>query len=90
MSAEKVFLSRRNLLTLLSKLDRAKMGENTNRTLIKSDMDHPTMPQTSKVIFVVAVEDEDYYKDRPPGGIHPKDDPRLAKVLGLNMGRGDT
>jgi hypothetical protein len=82
--SERIFLTRRNLLTLLSKLDRAQQGEHTNRTLIKSDDQHPTMPQTMQVCFVVAVEDEDYYKDRPPGGVHPKDDPRLAKFLGVD------
>ena len=70
---ERVYLSRRNLLSLLSKLDRAKAGEETEKTLIKCDNVHPVYPQTMKAIEVVAVENEDYYTERSPGPIHPKD-----------------
>ena len=70
----KVFLSRRNLLTLLSKLDRKKSGEDTFCTLIKNDNQHPKYPQTMNEIAVVAIEDEDYYY-RAPGKVHPKDCP---------------
>ena len=68
-----VYLTRRNLLTLLSKLDRAAKGEFTNKTLIKGDTVHPLYP-CSDVIAVIAIEDDDYYIDRVPGGIHPDDD----------------
>jgi hypothetical protein len=69
---QKVYLTRRNLLTLLSKLDRAKNGEETKRTLVKQDTIHPKYP-CSDITEVIAIEDEDYYTDRPPGVIHPAD-----------------
>ena len=70
----KVYLSRKNLETLLSKLDRKKKGEPTACTIIKCDKTHSKYPQTMDDIWVVAVEDEDYYSDREPGLIHPKDE----------------
>jgi len=70
-----VFLSRRNLLSLLSKLDRAANDETTSLTIIKHDTVHPTYPQNYPHIIVTAVEDNDYYIDRAPGVVHPKDDP---------------
>lgn len=76
MSVPKVYLSRRNLLTLLSKLDRAKAGEYTRCTIEKSDDVHPVYPQTMRTIDVIAVEDDVYYAHRLPGGVHPKDEPK--------------
>ena len=70
-----VYLSRRNLLTLLSKLDRAAAGEDTQKTIIKNDTQHPKYPQTMPHIAVVAVEDAEYYVDRPAGLVHPLDTP---------------
>lgn len=58
----KVFLSRRNILSLLSKLDRAKAGEDTQATLIKCDNQHIKYPQTMEECRVTAVE-----FDAPPG-----------------------
>ena len=72
---EQVFLSRRNLLTLLSKLDRKAKGEGTACTLIKSDVLHPKYPCSTKIV-VTAVEDNDYYTDRAPGPVHPSDEPK--------------
>ena len=69
---QRVYLTRRNLLALLSKLDRAAAGEQTERTLIKQDTVHPKYPCTD-VILVTAVEDADYYSDREPGDVHPAD-----------------
>jgi hypothetical protein len=66
-----VYLTRRNLLTLLSKLDR---GDESSQTIIKYDTEHPQYPCSTKTI-VCAVEDEDYYTDRPPGDVHHKDQP---------------
>jgi hypothetical protein len=71
---QKVYLTRRNLLTLLSKLDRAKNGEQTARTLVKQDTIHPKYP-CSDIIEVTAVEDEDYYTDRLAGVVHSGDTP---------------
>ena len=72
---EQVYLTRRNLLTLLNKLDRVKQGEQSACTLVKSDTVHPQYP-CSNEISVTAVEDEDYYTDREPGVVLPKDEPR--------------
>jgi hypothetical protein len=70
----KLYLTRRNLLTLLSKLDRKKNGEETQCTIEKHDTVHPEFPCTSPTI-IIAVEDDIYYKDRPAGIVHPKDEP---------------
>ncbi len=71
-----IYLSRRNLLTLISKLDRVKQGEASLCTLMKNDNQHPTMPQNHPCVFVTAVEDDDYYVDRDPGDVHPADEPK--------------
>jgi hypothetical protein len=76
MTVERVYLSRRNLEVLLSKLNRKRQGESTACTLIKSDNSHPKYPQTMDEIHVTAVEDDDYYTERPPGIIHPSDIPK--------------
>lgn len=52
----KVYLTRRNLLTLLSKLDRKRKGEKTACTIVKKDNLHEKYPQTMKTLTVVAVE----------------------------------
>lgn len=71
-----VFLTRRNLLTLLSKLDRKANGEDTECTIIKRDNQHAKYPQTMKSICVTAVEDDDYYVDgRIAGAVCLKDNP---------------
>lgn len=77
MSTERVYLSRRNLLTLLSKLDRIKAGEESAASLTKYDKEHPVYPQTMDRIIITALEDEEYYTDRLPGHVNPKDDPSL-------------
>lgn len=72
-----VTLSRRNLLTLLSKLDRKSAGEDTACTLIKYDGRVEMGRETARAdVFVVAAEDSDVYKDREPGVVHPKDEPK--------------
>lgn len=75
----RVVLSRRNLLTLLSKLDGVKAGEPSFCTLVKHDTKHPTHPQTHLSITVSAVEDEDYYVDRPAGAIRESDAERIGQ-----------
>jgi hypothetical protein len=65
-----LYLSRRNLLVLLNKLDR----KGSNQTIIKNDTEHPKYPASDRTI-VVAIEDADYYTDREPGGVHPEDVP---------------
>lgn len=72
---ERVYLSRRNLLTLLSKLDRQKNGEQSFCTIIKHDNVHKKYPQTLDNIMITAVEDEDYYESRKPGAVYDPDTP---------------
>jgi hypothetical protein len=72
----KIYLSRRNLLVLLSKLDRKANGEDTACTVIKyADASPPGYKQTIKELHVTAVEDADYYTNRGPGPMHPADEP---------------
>ena len=73
---DKLYLSRRNLLTLLSKLDRLAKGDDTACTIIKYDYMHPVYPQTMIACAVTAVEDTDYYTHRQPGLVDPKDEPK--------------
>lgn len=71
---ERIFLTRRNLLTLLSKLDRNRAEPGSSEaTLIKNDTHHPTFPCSTRVM-VTAVEDEIYYVDRVAGAVHPLDE----------------
>lgn len=53
----KVYLSRRNIKVLLSKLDGKRNGQLTACTIVKNDDEHPTHPQTLAQIAVTAVED---------------------------------
>lgn len=62
-----VYLSRRNLITLLSKLDRKKVDSDIETYINKHDTKHPVYPQTDPFIKVTALEDEEYYTDRDPG-----------------------
>ena len=58
--AHKVYLSRRNIQSLLNKLDRVKSGDFSNVTLIKCDNLHAKYPQTMEACRVTGVEkDED-------------------------------
>lgn len=61
----KIYLTRRNLLTLLNKLDRASKGEETARTIWKRNTKHPKFP--SDLAEIVAIEDDQYYTDRQAG-----------------------
>lgn len=75
---EQVYLTRRNLKALLSKLDRVKNGESSYCTIVKNDNVHEKYPQTIESIMVTAVEDEDYYSDdRIAGKVLPADTKNL-------------
>ena len=69
-----LYLTRRNLLTLLNKLDREESGDSSCCTIIKYDTDHPEYPISTPTI-IQAIEDDEYYKHRPPGDVHHKDQP---------------
>jgi hypothetical protein len=75
----RLYLTRRNLQTLLNKLDRNRQHpdkpELSACTLVKMDTLHPKYPCTEPVV-VIALEDEDYYTDREPGQVHPEDVPK--------------
>lgn len=62
-----VYLSRKNLLSLLGKLDAVKAGKASACAIVKRDQVHPVYPQTIGDLFIQAIEDEDYYTDRSPG-----------------------
>ena len=72
---ETVYLSRRNLLTLLSKLDRRALGEETKCTLIKHQNVGAPFCQSMIEISVTAVEDTEYYTKRSPGEVLFEDTP---------------
>lgn len=55
----KVYLTRRNIQSLLNKLDRVKTGDFSNVTLIKCDNIHPKYPQTMVECRVTGVEKDE-------------------------------
>ena len=71
----RVYLSRRNLQTLLNKLDRVKAGGESFCSIIKSDNQHSVYSQTLLDIQIVAIENEDYYTEREPGEVLEVDEP---------------
>lgn len=78
---QKVYLTRRNLLTLLSKLDRDADGEQTSCAILKyRNNDVPEYQQTMNEIMVIAVQDEDYYSSqkRAAGMMHPSEESKLS------------
>lgn len=77
---EKLYLSRRNLKTLLSKLDRAQAGEETLCTIIKYKNPDTKYFNTIDSIAITAVEDEELYKDRIPGQVHLNDRPNIGEI----------
>lgn len=70
----RVYLTRRNLTALLSKLDRVRAGGESAREIIKRDTVHPEYPCTFPT-SVVALEDAEYYKDREAGEVFAADLP---------------
>ena len=79
MSENKLYLSKRNLLTLLSKLERYETGQETNCAIIKysTHLDPYCLDlQGETDIMVIAIPDEKYYTTRDPGEVHPLDTPK--------------
>jgi hypothetical protein len=76
----KLYLTRRNLLTLLSKLDRKKAGDDTACTIVKYKNPQKEFQQTMNSCAITAVEDDEYYTalNRPAGGMHPLDEMKLG------------
>lgn len=78
---QRLYLTRRNLQTLLNKLDRNKLQPGSSEAcLAKTDTVHPKYP-CSDAIYVYALEDAEYYGDRLPGEVLPADDPTCNPTL---------
>lgn len=75
MRDAKVYLSERNLRTLLSKIDRYKSGDETACTLIKYANPLDPYCQSMDEIAVIAIPDDRYYTTRDAGKVHPLDTP---------------
>lgn len=75
---ETIFLTRRNLLTLLSKLDRKVKGDKTECAIVKFSAPGKFV-QSVDAATIIAVEDAEFYgdKDRDPGAVHSADLPAL-------------
>lgn len=73
--SETLYLSKRNLLTLLSKLERFEQGQETDCTLIKYRNQYDTYQSSMDECMVIAVPDEIYYQNREPGEVYPMDAP---------------
>jgi hypothetical protein len=78
----KLYLSRRNLMALLAKLNADEQGIETACTIIKyKNPNVAAYQQTMDRIAVIAVQDEEYYgaQDRPAGEMHPREEIQLTK-----------
>ena len=71
---QQIYLTERNLLTLLIKLNKKRKGNKTKCTIVKNDNKHPKYPQTMEHCYVTVVEDENYYIDRIAGKILEEDE----------------
>ena len=78
---EQIYLSRRNLMMLLSKLDRQAAGESTSCTVIKYQNKSDPYVQSMDAIAVTAIEDDKFYANRNPGAMHPNDEVAVATKL---------
>lgn len=73
--SERIYLSKRNLLTLLSKLDRFEQGQETQCAIIKYANPLDPYCNTMDQVMVIAVPDEKFYTNRSAGEVHPLDQP---------------
>lgn len=76
---ETLYLSTRDLATLLHKLDRARDGAASSCTIVKNDTTHPVYPQTLRRLSVMAIETEDTYLP----GVSPRLHLSRATLLSL-------
>jgi hypothetical protein len=74
-------MSRRNLLALLSKLDRQAAGEQTECTILNYQNASSAYWQRMKTLRVVAVNDQEFYgaQERAAGVMQPSDEATLPK-----------
>ena len=77
MKQHQIYLSRRNLLALLSKLDRQAAGDATACAIIKSANPADPYCNTIDQVTVIAIPDEKFYTNRSPGAMHPADEANL-------------
>lgn len=77
MIQNKLYLSKRNLLTLLSKLERLEQGDQTACAIVKYA--NPTDPycNTMDSVMVIAIPDNEFYTNRAPGAMHPLDEVKI-------------
>lgn len=77
MKQHQIYLSKRNLLALLSKLDRLENGDETACAIVKSANPSDPYCNTIDQVVVTAVADDQFYATRQPGVMHPLDEVRL-------------
>ena len=77
MKPHTIYLSRRNLLALLSKLDRQEAGDETACAIVKYANPSDPYCNTIDQVMVIAVPDDEFYANRQPGAMHPLDEVRL-------------
>jgi hypothetical protein len=77
MKQHQIYLSRRNLLALLSKLDRLEAGDETACAIVKYANPSDPYCNTIDQVTVIAIPDEKFYTNRSPGAMHPADEVRL-------------
>jgi hypothetical protein len=77
---ETLYLSKRNLQTLLNKLERAERGEQTHCAIVKYKNTDDAFVNTMDAVMVVAISDEVLYNNRQAGTIHVADDPTIRQV----------
>jgi hypothetical protein len=77
MKQHQIYLSRRNLLALLSKLDRLENGDATACAIVKYANPSDPYCNTIDQVTVVAVADDRFYANRAPGAMHPADEVNL-------------
>jgi hypothetical protein len=77
---ERIYLSKRNLLTLLSKLERFEAGDQTACTIVKYANPRDPYCNTIDEVAVIAVPDEFFYVNRQPGPMHSKDEAKMKDM----------
>jgi len=75
---ERIYLSKRNLLTLLSKLERFEKGDETKCALVKYANPLDPYCNTMDQVTIIAVPDEQFYTKRMYGEVHPSDEPQTV------------
>ncbi len=77
MKQHQIYLSRRNLLALLSKLDRLETGDETACAIVKYANPSDPYCNTIDQVMVIAIPDDEFYTNRQPGAMHPADEAKL-------------